>query len=58
MKRFKHPEHGFHTPLTPEELKIMKANGWVEDDGAELKAKLAALGLAAEDEKTPRKARG
>lgn len=43
FKRMRHPEHGFHHPLSPDELKTMRANGWVEDDGAELKAKLATV---------------
>lgn len=55
MKRYSHPEHGYHIPANPEELKAMLANGWKEDDGMALAAKLRALEEPAEEK--PRRGR-
>lgn len=49
MKRLKHHEHGYHVPLNVEEERQMRKDGWVDDDFAELKAKLEALGAPLPD---------
>lgn len=36
MKRMKHPQHGFHHPLSGGELATMLANGWTHDDAPDL----------------------
>lgn len=43
MKRMKHKDHGYHDALTITEEEFLKANGWIEDDGKELAAKLSRI---------------
>jgi hypothetical protein len=38
MKRMKHPQHGFHHPLSGGELATMLANGWTYDETPETAA--------------------
>ena len=41
MKRMQHPQHGFHVISAGDDVELMRRNGWVDDDGKALAAKLA-----------------
>lgn len=47
MNRMMHPEHGYHVPSNSLEAEAMRAAGWVDDDGAALRAKRAAAATQA-----------
>ena len=41
MRRMMHPQHGFHVVSAGDDVELMRRNGWVDDDGRALAAKLA-----------------
>lgn len=40
MSRMMHPLHGWHVASSADDLPAMRRNGWVDDDGRALAAKL------------------
>lgn len=48
MARLKHEKHGFMDVSDGNQIADMRKNGWVDDDGSELAAKLANLGITDE----------
>lgn len=58
MKRMKHPDHGFHHAYTDQEETALRERGWVEDDGEDLRRKLAALAPPTIPEPVPPPKRG
>lgn len=53
MKRMMHPSHGYGFAGNTIEEKTMRGNGWVDDDGKALAAKVAAANPVAEPEPDP-----
>lgn len=52
MARLKHPNHGFADVFDGNQIITMRANGWIDDDGSELAAKLAGLGVVKDTDPT------
>lgn len=47
MRRMMHPQHGFHVVSAGDDVELMRRNGWTDDDGKALAAKLAPSAVPA-----------